>query len=578
METRGQYGSRLEHLRHLAEEAEAFQIALEVRNLEDRVRQGLFYVACLGQFKRGKSTLLNALVGERVLPVGVVPITAAITVVRHGETRRALVRFSDGRNLEIGFDLLADFVSEDRNPNNEKGIAAVEVFLPSDLLAQGMCLVDTPGISSVFANNTEVTRAFVPHVDAAIVVLGADPPISADEMALVKQVKDQCSELFFVLGKADRFQDGELREAASFTKRVLFEQAGLESPRFFVLSPARQLSVGESCGDWERFVGELGRLAKRSGSDLVRQAESRGFALLATRLSAHLEERLGALMRPLEESERRVEALRALTRDAETALNDLDYLFAAEHSRLSRAFAALKEEFLGERLEAAIQELDNACQVLRGFGPSLRQACIQTAREIATRFLDEWLAETEPKAERLYSQAMDRFIEASNDFLARLRASGDPALARLPAALPPELGFRWDSRLFYKDLFHATGQGPWTWIADWFRPKGMALRSMRKRAGQYLTQLLQVNATRIENDLNERVLESRRRLAFEIRNLIFELVDSAAGSLERARQVHLKGREAVEHEIKRLENLLDQLRNLEKGSPKNSDELQARTL
>src|SRR5207244_12572453 len=72
------------------------------------------------------------------------------------------------------------YVTEEHNHENVKGVAVVEVFLPAPLLARGLCLVDTPGIGSTFAANSEVTRAFVPHIDAALVVLGADPPISGD--------------------------------------------------------------------------------------------------------------------------------------------------------------------------------------------------------------------------------------------------------------------------------------------------------------------------------------------------------------------------------------------------------------
>jgi hypothetical protein len=73
---------------------------------------------------------------------------------------------------------ISDYVSEEHNPENSRGVAAVEVFVPAALLACGMCLVDTPAIGSVFAGNTAVTRAFVPHIDAALIVIGADPPIS----------------------------------------------------------------------------------------------------------------------------------------------------------------------------------------------------------------------------------------------------------------------------------------------------------------------------------------------------------------------------------------------------------------
>ena len=89
-----------------------------------------------------------------------------------------------------------------------------------------MCLVDTPGIGSVSIENTVATEAFVPHIDAALVVLVSDPPISADELALVDAVARQTAELIFVLSKADRGAEAERREARAFCEAVLAARLG----------------------------------------------------------------------------------------------------------------------------------------------------------------------------------------------------------------------------------------------------------------------------------------------------------------------------------------------------------------
>jgi hypothetical protein len=173
-------------LARLAEELGAPTLAAEARAVAERLGEGRFYVVCVGQFKRGKSTLLNALIGEPVLPTGVVPVTSVVTVIRHGERLAARVRHDSGDWEECEPQALATYVTEEQNPGNEMGVAGVEVFAPSALLESGLCLVDTPGIGSVSATNTETARAFVPHVDAALIVLGGDPPIAGDELALIE--------------------------------------------------------------------------------------------------------------------------------------------------------------------------------------------------------------------------------------------------------------------------------------------------------------------------------------------------------------------------------------------------------
>ncbi|MGB6158482.1 MAG: dynamin family protein, partial [Acidobacteriaceae bacterium] len=88
--------SRLLRLADLADELETASVAEEARELAARVAGGRFYVACVGQFKRGKSTLLNALVGNAVVPTGFVPVTAVPTVIRFGDALHARIRMQDG--------------------------------------------------------------------------------------------------------------------------------------------------------------------------------------------------------------------------------------------------------------------------------------------------------------------------------------------------------------------------------------------------------------------------------------------------------------------------------------------------
>jgi predicted GTPase len=213
--------SRLLRLADLAQELEAEPVAREARELSARVSEGRFYVACVGQFKRGKSTLLNALVGREVVPTGFVPVTAVPTVIRFGGEVHARVRMRDGLWLDIDLPHLKEYVTEELNPENIKAVDGAEVFLPSPLLSSGMCFVDTPGLGSVFTGNTATTQAFIPHIDAALVVVGADPPIAGEELALVEAVGKQVQDLILVINKADRTTDPERAAAVKFTREIL---------------------------------------------------------------------------------------------------------------------------------------------------------------------------------------------------------------------------------------------------------------------------------------------------------------------------------------------------------------------
>ena len=330
----------------------------EATSLADRLKEGRFYVACIGQFKRGKSTLLNALVGDCVLPTGVVPITTVPTVVRYGETRRARVRFQGGTWTDVAPEELMQYVSEEHNPENAKGVAGVEAFVPSPLLADGMCFVDTPGLGSIFAGNTAATQAFVPHIDAAIIVVGADPPIAGEELALVEEVGKQIQHLLVVLNKADRTSDEERRAAVPFTRKILEKRLGRAIGPIYEISAYQRLSKHETHWDWDALLAALQKLVDESGRTLVREAGERGLQRLAEEMLSVTLEAREALVCPIEESERRIAAMRETIAETERSLREIGYLFMAEKHRLSDLFLERRNKFLNENLTAARGEAE----------------------------------------------------------------------------------------------------------------------------------------------------------------------------------------------------------------------------
>jgi Dynamin family len=113
--------SKLLRLADLAQQLGTEPLAEDARELAARVFEGRFYVACVGQFKRGKSTLLNALIGHEVVRSGFVPVTAVPTVIRFGDALRALVRMQDGPWRDIAMTELKEYISEELNPEDQKG-------------------------------------------------------------------------------------------------------------------------------------------------------------------------------------------------------------------------------------------------------------------------------------------------------------------------------------------------------------------------------------------------------------------------------------------------------------------------
>ncbi len=367
--------ARLLRLADLAQELGAEPQAEEARELAERVSEGRFYVACVGQFKRGKSTLLNALVGHEVLPIGFVPVTAVPTVVRFGNELHARVRMRDGAWLDVATPDLKEYVTEEFNPENKKAVDGAEVFVPSPLLSSGMCFVDTPGLGSVFTGNTATTQAFIPHIDAALVVVGADPPIAGEELALVEAVGRQVRDLILVINKADRTTDPEREAAAKFTREVLEKRLHRPMGEVLEVSASERMENRGPLRDWERLLASLQNLVDDSGRNLVRAACDRGLQRLSEQLLAIISEDRDALQRPIEESERRIELMKETIDEAERSMRELSFLFMAEQHRISDLFVERHREFFRSSWTEAEREFDEELLSVRpGFWPALSAA------------------------------------------------------------------------------------------------------------------------------------------------------------------------------------------------------------
>jgi hypothetical protein len=203
-------------------------LAARLRDLQARLDAGRFHLAVLGQFKRGKSTLLNALLGEPFLPTAIVPLTSIPTLIEHGPDREVRVVFQDGRRETAVPEALAQYVTETGNPGNRLGVARVEVRHPAALLARGVVLIDTPGIGSTLTYTTETTLDFLAEVDAALFLVSADPPLTAVELDFLQMVRRRVTRLFFLLNKVDYLSPTEQDEALRFLETTLREQAGLD--------------------------------------------------------------------------------------------------------------------------------------------------------------------------------------------------------------------------------------------------------------------------------------------------------------------------------------------------------------
>jgi small GTP-binding protein len=207
-----------------------------IAQLIDKLRENRFNLVILGAFKRGKSTLINALLGEPILPTAIVPLTSVVTVLGYGEHLNIEVLFQNGERKTISQPELMDYITEKGNPRNRKGVREVDIAYPSEYLKDGVRVIDTPGVGSVYSHNTEVAYNYLPQVDAAIFVVTVDPPLSAAEQEFLKDIREYVHKLFLVLNKIDYVEAADRQEALEFTTQVLQDNLETQQVNIFPIS------------------------------------------------------------------------------------------------------------------------------------------------------------------------------------------------------------------------------------------------------------------------------------------------------------------------------------------------------
>jgi hypothetical protein len=197
---------------HGAREAAELCQALVVQLAEDR-----FNLAVVGQFKRGKSSLMNAVLGRNLLPTGLLPLTSAITTLCYGSKERVMLhRKGFAWEQEVPMAQLEAYITERGNPGNEKGLIEARVELPLPFLRRGLHFIDTPGIGSARHENTATTYAFLPQMNAVIFVTSVEAPLSEAEEGFLIDIRGQVRQLFVVVNKIDVLGDTDRGEVLGY--------------------------------------------------------------------------------------------------------------------------------------------------------------------------------------------------------------------------------------------------------------------------------------------------------------------------------------------------------------------------
>jgi GTP-binding protein EngB required for normal cell division len=362
-----------ELLGRLARALEAFGPDVQPADLQ-RFREateqlaGLFLLVIAGEFNSGKSSFINALLGERVLPEGVTPTTDRINLLRHGP--------------EVSEHALEAYLLERTHP--------------AELLRE-LSVVDTPGTNAVVRRHEELTRDFVPRADLVLFVTSADRPFSESEREFLERIREWGKKIVFIVNKIDILAGpADREEVLTYVRENATTLLG-ETPQVFPVS-ARQAVEARTTANTE--------LWEQSGFDAVEEY------LLKT---LDQEERIRLkLLNPLNVGLRLAarykdaafERLKLLSQDIE-ALQSIDAQLALFHQEMLRDF----EPRLA-RLELLLNEMEGRGQ--RFFDETIRLSRIRSlldSESIKRSFEREVVGDTPQQLDAEVGRLIDWIVE-----------------------------------------------------------------------------------------------------------------------------------------------------------------------
>ncbi len=537
-----------------------------LKEVEKKLQENKFNLVVLGQFKRGKTTFVNAILGKKLLPSAVLPLTSIVTVLEYGEEEEVTVHFLNGSSKKIDASEIDLYVTEKKNPKNEKNVKYVHVSYPAGLLKKGIILVDTPGVGSLYENNTDVTYGFLPRVDAAVFLLTVDPPLSKEEIAFLKDVYPHVEKVFFVLNKVDYIEEDDLKDVIEFTKENLIGFTGTEDLHIYPIS-AKQALEGRISGN-EELIERSGILKlERDIEDFVlrekafivlRSSANKVLSVLSTQLfKTDLE--LKTALTPLEELEKKLKEFEKIKGEIEQEARDSDFLFRGEIETLIKMVNMDVERLKKQKVPRIFSRL------MEIFEENKHRSALELSRilddamkELLVKELDRFVEEENAKINEEYRKIALRFSSRLNEIIDKLMHLAADIFEISLERFKTEEEITAESSLWYKledppkllDLAESVGKV----VSYTFLPSAIVHKKIKNELSKKLPEKVDMNCGRIRSDFVDRINKSAIELRWGMKEKLRETSEFIEKAVEAAIELKEKNQEEAERITNELKN------------------------
>jgi len=410
--------------------------ASEIRQAIAALASNRFVITVLGKAKRGKSTLVNALLGRQddlLAPIDKLPASNVLSRFAFGPALQStvVVRGTPPRRQPIDPSQIRDYVTEERNPDNRKQVECVEISGPFPDFDRDLVLIDTPGTGSVHEYHDTLVRAVIPQSDAVVFLVTARMPIDQDELELLKQLQQaDVRKIVFAINRIDQATADELDQAEEHNRQLL-NQTGIESAH------------------WHRISAKAafeGRLSDSGLEPLVRDIRERLLVEKTTIVTDRFVSRVQKLMEPVLQSlQMEVTLGQKTASEREQVRQELQRRkesLPAERNEIERRFELSWERSISE-FAVNVKPLQGTVetQLLASIDGETLKDVRKLAQRLPTRIVAEIEAAVRPHAELLEQSLKDacRDLDAESPPLA-LESLGGPSPVRTREGLEVAAG------------------------------------------------------------------------------------------------------------------------------------------
>jgi len=555
-------------LTELVKIAGSDHVKTAAQSILTKLESNIFSLVVVGQFKRGKTTFINALLGKELLPVGIIPLTSIITVLNYGEDLRINAFFDNDASKEISLDDLPLYITEKHNPKNKKGVDRVEIAYPSPYLKNGVQIIDTPGVASVHEHNTKTTYEYLPRADAAIFLVSVDPPLTQAELHFLRDLKKLVTKTFFIQNKIDTVNKADCEESLAFSKDVIEKEAGFNNAEIYPLSAKNALD-GKIAHDQEKieqsglvgFERSLDRfLMEEKGQVLLNSAINKTENLISEELLlAELEEK--SIRLPLGELEEKIEKFKTFIRDVNQEKIDSNRLLAEEIKALQAdTLAEDLEKLKQEKTKWLVSEVEKITALHQADGNRQFAEAIDGFIDMQIRdIFGRWRIEEEKSLKGRLADILKRFVGRMNSILGQIVQSASKLFGvshrqfQMQEALPPEIEFR------FKTTDESDMLGITLDFAKKALPKALAHRLILKEAREKAEMMIDRHCGKTRYDLSRRM----EKLVQNYRDEITRTVESAESDVLKALEIGIASKNDTAIEVSTRESHLhDKIKKL----------------